>query len=55
MQSLSEPPSDVPKATLLAQVEKELIAAEKIRVVESKRMGDFTRIMGGDRSRREGR
>ncbi|KAF9533011.1 hypothetical protein CPB83DRAFT_806739 [Crepidotus variabilis] len=54
MRSLSEPPPEVPANVALDQIAKELVAAEKIRVMESKKTGDH-RIMGGDRSRREGR
>lgn len=53
MRSLSEPPPEVPGSIVLDQIAKELVAAEKIRVMESKKTGEH-RIMG-DRSRREGR
>lgn len=55
MKSLSEPPSEVVKFSFLDQIAKELVAAEKIRIAESKRIGDYGRFIGGDRSRKEGR
>jgi hypothetical protein len=55
MQSLSEPSFEIVKASFLDQIAKELVAAEKIRIAETKRMGDYGRFIGGERSRKEGR
>jgi len=55
MQTLSEPQPNIIKSSFLDQIAKELVAAEKIRIVETKRTGDYGRFMGGDRSRKEGR
>lgn len=54
MQSLSEPSCEIDRASFLDQIAKELVAAEKIRIGEWKRMGEYGRMIG-ERSRREGR
>ena len=55
IQSLYEPPSEIVRASFLDQIAKELVAAEKIRIAESKRIGDYGRLIGGERLRKEGR
>uniref|UniRef100_A0A8H8CNC3 Phorbol-ester/DAG-type domain-containing protein n=1 Tax=Psilocybe cubensis TaxID=181762 RepID=A0A8H8CNC3_PSICU len=53
VKTMSEPPTETLRSNILfEQIGKELIAAEKIRIMESKR--DYGR-MPGERSRKEGR
>jgi len=54
MRSISEPPHEISTAVLLDQIAKELVAAERLRLIESKRVGESGKATG-DRSRKDGR
>jgi hypothetical protein len=55
IQNFPEPLSEIVRASFLDQIAKEVMAAEKIRITESKRIGDYGRLIGGERLRKEGR
>ncbi|CAA7271679.1 unnamed protein product [Cyclocybe aegerita] len=52
IKSISEPPPEIASNVLLDQIARELVAAEKIKVIESKRVGDGRG--GGGGYRKEG-